>query len=322
MAGARLVRHRQATPSGARTDASFRRVNKAIHAKTKTRHASRRQTAITIEKVQIHEGPATDPPTRGARRADPPRPRERDVSLLLEVIARHLRDLIRAREVLISLPASSGGLRVVVAEGEGVAGLVGYDIPPTPSMAGSSRAAQRARRLDPAGSRIQPSLRPIWIGSDPRPTHVSDASFVLPARSSSMPRRRPHASSSPATSKLCYPPLKMTDAVSPQHTRTRAGSDWSVSANESLPSTGRSTSNRGAAPERGSRSRFRSPDRPNPRSPGHAPFIESCPDDAVSDRAAYSVPTRPHGLGVAPPRAQRDRPLERIHLRTRAVDRR
>jgi signal transduction histidine kinase len=88
------------------------------------------QTGITIEKVQIHEGAvhwirqleALDELTRSVLE-------ERDVSRLLELVARRLRELIGARRVLISLPASSGRLRVVVADGDGVAGLVGYDVP-------------------------------------------------------------------------------------------------------------------------------------------------------------------------------------------------
>jgi signal transduction histidine kinase len=88
------------------------------------------QTGITIEKVQIHEGAvhwirqleALDELTRSVLE-------ERDLGRLLEIVARRLRELVGARGVLISLPASSGGLRVVVAEGEGLADLVGYDVP-------------------------------------------------------------------------------------------------------------------------------------------------------------------------------------------------
>jgi signal transduction histidine kinase len=80
--------------------------------------------------VQIHEGAvhwirqleALDELTRSVLE-------ERDVSRLLELVARRLRELIGARGVLISLPASSGGLRVVVADGDGVNDLVGYDVP-------------------------------------------------------------------------------------------------------------------------------------------------------------------------------------------------
>lgn len=89
------------------------------------------QTGLTIEKVQIHEGAthwirqleALDELTRSVLE-------ERDVLRLLELVARRLRELIGARGVLISLPASTGDLRVVVADGEGLAELVGYEVPP------------------------------------------------------------------------------------------------------------------------------------------------------------------------------------------------
>jgi len=88
------------------------------------------QTGLTIEKVQIHDGAthwirqleALDTLTRSVLE-------ERDLGRLLELVARRLRELVGARGVLISLPASSGGLRVVVAEGEGLASLVGYEVP-------------------------------------------------------------------------------------------------------------------------------------------------------------------------------------------------
>ncbi|MGH3025206.1 MAG: GAF domain-containing protein [Gaiellaceae bacterium] len=89
------------------------------------------QTGLTIEKVQIHEGAtrwirqleALDELTRSVLE-------ERDGLRLLELVARRLRELIGARGVLISLPASTGDLRVVVADGEGLGELVGYDVPP------------------------------------------------------------------------------------------------------------------------------------------------------------------------------------------------
>jgi signal transduction histidine kinase len=89
------------------------------------------QTGITIEKVQIHEGAvhwirqleALDELTHSVLE------QREDVSRLLELVARRLRELICAREVLISVPASSGGLRVVAADGEGAADLIGYGVP-------------------------------------------------------------------------------------------------------------------------------------------------------------------------------------------------
>jgi signal transduction histidine kinase len=90
------------------------------------------QTGITIEKAHIHEATvhwfrqleALDEVTLGILE-------ERDVPRLLELVARRLRELIRARRVLICLPSPSGGLRVTVADGgEDPAQLVGCTISP------------------------------------------------------------------------------------------------------------------------------------------------------------------------------------------------
>ena len=88
------------------------------------------QTAMTIERVQIHEAvvhwvhqlEALNELTIGVLE-------ERNVTRLFELVARRLRELIRARRVLISVPAPSGDLRVAAADGEGVADLVGSVVP-------------------------------------------------------------------------------------------------------------------------------------------------------------------------------------------------
>ena len=106
------------------------------------------QTGLTIEKVQIHEGAThwirqlevLDELTRSVLE-------ERDVSRLLELVARRLRELVGARGVLISLPASSGGLRVVVADGDNVADLVGYDVP-SESRHARAFARGKSERID------------------------------------------------------------------------------------------------------------------------------------------------------------------------------
>ena len=106
------------------------------------------QTGLTIEKVQIHEGAThwirqlevLDELTRSVLE-------ERDVSRLLELVARRLRELVGARAVLISLPASSGGLRVAVADGDGVADVVGYDIP-SESKHARALARGKSERVD------------------------------------------------------------------------------------------------------------------------------------------------------------------------------
>jgi signal transduction histidine kinase len=106
------------------------------------------QTGLTIEKVQIYEGAthwirqleALDELTRSVLE-------ERDLGRLLELVARRLRELVGARAVLISLPASSGGLRVVVAEGEGLAELIGYDVP-AESKHARALARGKSERVD------------------------------------------------------------------------------------------------------------------------------------------------------------------------------
>ena len=113
------------------------------------------QTGLTIEKVQIHEGAthwirqleALDELTRSVLE-------ERDLSRLLELVARRLRELVGARAVLISLPASSGGLRVVVADGEGRrrCGRLRHTFR-VEARAGPRTREERARRRAPRGSR-------------------------------------------------------------------------------------------------------------------------------------------------------------------------
>ena len=106
------------------------------------------QTGITIEKVQIHEGlvhwlhqlEALNELTTGVLE-------ERDLSRLLELVARRLRELIRARRVLISLPLAAGGLRVAAADGEGVGDLVG-DIIPSESKSSRVLARRKSERID------------------------------------------------------------------------------------------------------------------------------------------------------------------------------
>jgi len=106
------------------------------------------QTAITIERVRIHQAvvhwvqqlEALDELTLGVLE-------ERDVSRLLDLVARRVRELIGARRVLIWVPAPSGGLRVAAADGEGVANLVGYLVP-SDSKGARVLARGRSERID------------------------------------------------------------------------------------------------------------------------------------------------------------------------------
>jgi signal transduction histidine kinase len=107
------------------------------------------QTGITIEKVQIYEGAvhwihqleALDELTHSVLE------KREDVSRLLELVARRLRELIRAREVLICVPAASGGLRVAAADGEGGADLVGCGVPSESKLA-RVLARGKSERID------------------------------------------------------------------------------------------------------------------------------------------------------------------------------
>jgi signal transduction histidine kinase len=95
------------------------------------------QTGITIEKAQIHEGAvrwihqleALDELTHSVLE------KREDMSRLFELVARRMRELIRARGVLLSIPVPSGGLRVAAAEGEEIADLVGYGFLPDSKQA-------------------------------------------------------------------------------------------------------------------------------------------------------------------------------------------
>jgi transcriptional regulator with GAF, ATPase, and Fis domain len=106
------------------------------------------QTAITIERVRIHEAvvhwaqqlEALNELTLDVLE-------ERDVSRLLDLVALRMRVLIGARRVLISVPASSGDLRVVAADGDGVAGLVGHVVP-SESKASRVLARGKSERID------------------------------------------------------------------------------------------------------------------------------------------------------------------------------
>jgi signal transduction histidine kinase len=106
------------------------------------------QTGITIEQVQIYEGAV-----HWVHQLDALNEltvdilEERDLSLLLGLVARRLREMIHAQRVLISVPVSSGDLQVAAADGEGAADLVGYVVP---SESKQARALGRGKseRID------------------------------------------------------------------------------------------------------------------------------------------------------------------------------
>jgi signal transduction histidine kinase len=106
------------------------------------------QTAPMIERVRIHQaGVHWVHQLDGLNELTLDILEERDVSRLLPLVASRLRELIRARRVLISLPAPSGGLRVAAADGEGVADLVGDPVP-SESKVARVLARGKSERID------------------------------------------------------------------------------------------------------------------------------------------------------------------------------
>jgi signal transduction histidine kinase len=106
------------------------------------------QTAITIERVRIHEAVVNwVHQLEALNDLSLEVLEERNASRLLDVVAGRLRQLIGARRVLISVPAPSGGLHVVAADGEGAADLVGY-VFPSESKHCRALARRHSERID------------------------------------------------------------------------------------------------------------------------------------------------------------------------------
>ena len=136
------------------------------------------QTAITIERVQIHEAAvhwvrqleALDEITLGVLE-------ERDVSRLLDLVARSpARADRRTAGAHLRVPAPSGGLRVVAADGDGVADLVGYAIPPE-SKGARVLARGKSERIDslledPEVDQVS-ARRAGALDGTPRPSRLS-----------------------------------------------------------------------------------------------------------------------------------------------------
>src|SRR5215211_1110596 len=73
---------------------------------------------------------------------------EVELSPLLELVARRLRELIEARIVLIALPAASGELTVAAADGESTFGIVGMSLAVDHSKSGRILERVRSERVD------------------------------------------------------------------------------------------------------------------------------------------------------------------------------
>jgi signal transduction histidine kinase len=107
------------------------------------------QTGVTIERMQVHEAAvrwirqleALDEFTNHVLESS------EDVGSVLEFVTGRVRELIGARSVLISLPVRAGGLRVATADGHGVDGLVGFEVP-TDSKHARVFARAKSERID------------------------------------------------------------------------------------------------------------------------------------------------------------------------------
>jgi two-component system, NarL family, sensor histidine kinase DevS len=73
---------------------------------------------------------------------------EVDIARVLELVASRLRELIRARIVLIVLPASDGRLVIRATDGEGTGELLGMRLDPASSKSGRVLERRRSERVD------------------------------------------------------------------------------------------------------------------------------------------------------------------------------
>jgi signal transduction histidine kinase len=73
---------------------------------------------------------------------------ELELERLLELVARHLRELVDARVVLIALPASPDALEVAAADGDGADGLLGTALQLADSKSGRVLERGRSERVD------------------------------------------------------------------------------------------------------------------------------------------------------------------------------
>jgi signal transduction histidine kinase len=107
------------------------------------------QAAVAIENARLYESS-----TRWLRQLESLNEisdalvSELDLEPLLALIARHLRELVGARLVLIALPDAGEGLRVAAAEGEGTYGIVGMRLEFGGSKAGRVLERGRSERVD------------------------------------------------------------------------------------------------------------------------------------------------------------------------------
>ena len=107
------------------------------------------QAAVAIENARLYEAA-----TRWSRQLESlfevssAFARETDVDRLLELVARHLQELLEGRLVTVILPAGADELRVVAAAGEGAEELLGEVMSRHGSKAGRILERRRSERVD------------------------------------------------------------------------------------------------------------------------------------------------------------------------------
>ena len=107
------------------------------------------QAAVAIENARLYEAA-----TRWSRQLQSLNEignalaTETDVDALLELVVRHLRELLGARFVGVALPAGEDELRIAAAAGEGSADLVGVTMPRADSKSGRVLDRRRSERVD------------------------------------------------------------------------------------------------------------------------------------------------------------------------------
>ena len=107
------------------------------------------QAAVAVENARLYESA-----TRWSRQLESLNEigmalmGELELERLLDLIASSLRELIRARMVLIVLPTGEDGLRVEAAVGDGAQGLHGWTFPRSTSKAGRVLGRSRSERVD------------------------------------------------------------------------------------------------------------------------------------------------------------------------------
>jgi signal transduction histidine kinase len=107
------------------------------------------QAAVAIENARLYESA-----TRWSRQLESlfevssALARETEVDRLLELVARHLQELLEGRLVTVVLPAGADQLRVVAAAGEGAEELLGRVMSRLGSKAGRVLERRRSERVD------------------------------------------------------------------------------------------------------------------------------------------------------------------------------